>query len=105
MFSQNRLEVSTLSFSEWVDYFNLNDYTTAADLETCRTSVGQRYPEMVLWLARHNKLRPKVLADATYTAWLKADNPKKCLPAGDWADLFRRSHQPGAELFEVQSSN
>lgn len=103
--SQNHLEVSTWSFTEWLRYFNLNSYTTAADLELCRATIGNRYPEMVLWLARRNKLRPKVLADATYTVWLKAENPKESLPAGDWADLFRRSHLAGHELFEVPAFN
>lgn len=79
------------SFSEWLDYFTLNSYTTAADLEECRLTVGTRYPEMVLLLARRDKLRPKVLADATYKAWLVTENPKKSMAASDWADLFRLS--------------
>jgi len=93
------------SFSEWLDYFELNSYTTAADLETCRGTVGNRYPEVVLWLARRDKLRPKVLADAAYTAWLKTDNPKNCMPASEWTDLFRRSFLAGHELFEVPALN
>ena len=93
------------SFSDWADYFALNGHTTAADLEKCRATVGNRYPEMVLWLARAEKLRPKVLADATYAAWLSTENPKKSLPASDWADLFRLSYLAGHELYEVPALN
>lgn len=32
-------------------------------------------------------------------------NPKKSLQVGDWADLFRRSHLAGHQLFEVPASN
>jgi hypothetical protein len=103
--SQNRTEVSLKSFTEWLDYFELNSYTTAADLETCRGAVGNRYPEMVLWLARRDKLRPKVLADAAYKAWLKTENPKQSMCGADWADLFRLAYQPNHELFQVPALN
>jgi hypothetical protein len=103
--SQNRTEVSLNSFTEWLDYFSLNSYTTAADLEACRATIGTRYPEMVLWLARRDKLRPKVLADAAYTAWLKTENPKKSMCGADWADLFRRAYMPSHELFQLPALN
>lgn len=104
--SQNRTEVSMQSFTEWLNYFELNSYTTAADLERCRQDIGvKRYPEMVLWLGRRNKLRPKVLADAAYVAWLKAENPKSCMCGADWADLFRLAYIPSHELFQVPALN
>lgn len=93
------------SFSEWLDRLAVRDKVTAADLEDCRAAVGNRYPEMVLWLARAEKLRPKVLADAAYTAWLATENPKKSMPASDWADLFRLSYLAGHALFEVPELN
>ena len=105
MVSQNRTEVSMQSFSDWAGYFTLIGYTTAADLEKCRATVGNRYPEMVLWLARAGKLRPKVLADAAYTAWLKTENPKTAMCGSDWADLFRLAYMPSHELFEVPDLN
>lgn len=100
--STTRSEGSNRTFSEWLDHFTSNEKATAADVETCREVIGnERYAEMVLWLARNNKLRPKVLADAAYTAWLKAENPKKAMCGSDWADLFRLSYLEGHELFEV----
>jgi hypothetical protein len=101
MISQNRTEVSIQSFSDWADYFALNGHTTATDLEKCRATIGNRYPEMVLWLARAEKLRPKVLADATYTAWLKSENPKKDMSSSNWTELFRLAFMEGHILFEV----
>lgn len=89
------------SYSTWLDYFGGRAHATAADLEACRATLGTRYPEMVLGLARQEKLRPKVLADATYNAWLASENPKKAMPASDWADLFRLAYMPTHECFEI----
>lgn len=100
--SQNPTEVSNQAFSEWLDRFDGQQLVTAAELEEFRSEAGNtRYPEMVLWLARRDKLRPKVLADAAYTAWLKVENPKKSMCSSEWTDLFRRSYLAGHELFEA----
>lgn len=56
------------------------------------------------WLDRL-AVRDKVLADAAYTAWLKAENPKRSMASSDWAELFRRSHLAGHPLFEVPELN
>lgn len=94
--------VLVLSFTNWLDTFDHYKLVTAADLDRCRRDVGtSRYPEMVLRLARQGKLRPKVLADAAYTAWLEVENPKKALCSSEWAELFRLSYLEGHELFEV----
>ncbi|KQQ89451.1 hypothetical protein [Arthrobacter sp. Leaf137] len=76
---------------------------TAAELEEFRTVVtNDQYANTVLHLARAKRLRPKVLADAAYTAWLKSENPKKIMPASYWTELFRLAYQADHELFEVQ---
>lgn len=103
--SQKSVEISSRSFSDWRVEFDNKARVTTADLEKCRATVGNRYPEMVLWLARAGKLRPKVLADATYTAWLKTENPKTAMCGSDWADLFRLAYMPSHELFEVPDLN
>jgi hypothetical protein len=108
MLSTNVLDnhARVTSFGEWLDRFDGQGVVTAKDLEQFRSEAGAtRYPEMVLWLARRDKLRPKVLANAAYTAWLKTDNPKNCMSASEWADLFRRSFLAGHELFEVPALN
>jgi hypothetical protein len=90
------------SFIEWLDRFDDQRVVTAGDLEQFRSEAGPtRYPEMVLWLARRNKLRPKGLADASYKAWLTTENPKNALCGSEWAELFRISYLPSHELFEV----
>ena len=90
------------SFTEWRERFDAQTSVTAADLEEFRGEADtNRYPEMVLWLARRNKLRPKVLADAAYLAWLKAENPKREMCGSEWADLFRLAYLPTHELYEV----
>lgn len=91
-----------LSFSDWLDRFDRQDAVTGAELEQFRTEVGHtRYGETVLRLAREGKLRSKVLADAAYIAWLKAENPKKVMSSSCWTELFRLSYLPSHELFEV----
>lgn len=87
--SHTRPDTSMQSFSQWLDHFSLNDKTTAADLEECRATIGSQYAIMVLWLARNEKLRPKVLTDAAYDAWVKTENPKTVMTPGEWAELFR----------------
>lgn len=91
-----------MSFSEWLAYFDHKAVVTASELERFRTEAGgNRYPEMVLRLARAGKLRPKVLADAAYDAWLKIENPKTAMCSSEWTDLFRRAYLPSHALFEV----
>lgn len=77
---------------------------TAAELEQFRAHVTiDQYANTVLDLARASRLRPKVLADAAHTAWLKSDNPKRVMPSSSWTELFRLSYKADHELFEVQS--
>ncbi|UZX04024.1 hypothetical protein F8G81_16500 [Arthrobacter sp. CDRTa11] len=74
---------------------------TAAELERFRAGVTTaEYATTVLHLARAQRLRPKVLADAAYTAWLKSENPKKIMPGSSWTELFRLSYTADHELFE-----
>lgn len=76
---------------------------TAAELDQFRASVTiDQYATTVLRLARASRLRPKVLADAAYTAWLKSNNPKRVMPSSSWTELFRLSYKADHELFEVQ---
>ncbi|MBT2567713.1 hypothetical protein J7I84_14635 [Arthrobacter sp. ISL-85] len=76
---------------------------TAAELEQFRAATtGEQYARTVLQLARAERLRPKVLADAAYTAWLKSENPKRVLSASEWTELFRLSYLHGHDLYEVQ---
>jgi hypothetical protein len=76
---------------------------TAAELERFRAGVTiDQYAITVLHLARAERLRPKVLADAAYTAWLKSENPKRVMPSSSWTELFRLSYKADHELFEVQ---
>lgn len=76
---------------------------TAAELEQFRAAVTTAdYATTVLHLARDGRLRPKVLADAAYTAWLKSENPKKIMASSGWTELFRLSYKADHELFEVQ---
>jgi hypothetical protein len=108
MLSTNVLDnhASVTSFTEWLDLFDGQGSVTAADLERCRQDIGNtRYPEMVLWLARRNKLRPKVLADASYKAWLTTENPKTAMCGSEWAELFRLAYQPNHVLFEAPALN
>jgi hypothetical protein len=108
MLSTNVLDnhAGVTSYTEWLHRFDGQKLVTARDLEQFRSEAGAtRYPEMVLWLARRNKLRPKVLADAAYCAWLETENPKKSMCGADWADLFRRAYMPSHELFEVPDLN
>lgn len=88
------------TFSRWLDTFDAQTAVTADQLERFRTDVSNsRYAETILRLARGGKLRPKVLADAVYTAWLKSENPKKDMSSSQWTELFRRSYLPDHELF------
>jgi len=108
MLSTNVLDnqARVTSFTEWLDRFDGQGVVTARDLEQFRSEAGPtRYPEMVLWLARRDKLRPKVLADAAYDAWLKVENPKTAMCSSEWTDLFRRSFLAGHQLFEVPDLN
>jgi hypothetical protein len=76
---------------------------TAAELEQFRAATSvEQYARTVLLLARSERLRPKVLADAAYTAWMKSENPKKVMASSEWAELFRLSYLPGHELFQAQ---
>lgn len=76
---------------------------TAAELDQFQASVTiDQYATTVLRLALASRLRPKVLADAAYTAWLKGNNPKRVMPSSSWTELFRLSYKADHELFEVQ---
>lgn len=76
---------------------------TAVELESFRAAVtNEQYASTVLRLARAGRLRPKVLADAAYMAWLKSENPKRVMAGSDWTELFRLSYLAGHALFEVQ---
>jgi hypothetical protein len=76
---------------------------TAAELEQFRAAVPiEQYANTVLQLARAGRLRPKVLANSAYTAWLKTENPKRSLTSSEWVEPFRLSYLPGHELLEEQ---
>lgn len=100
--SSAKVESAKWAPSAWRRHFTQATKVTAEDLENYRAAIGNaKYPETVLWLARTGKLRPKVLADAAYTAWLKTENPKKVMCASDWTELFRMAYMPSHELFET----
>ncbi|NUU30846.1 hypothetical protein [Arthrobacter sp. C9C5] len=104
MLSTNVLDnhARVTAFAEWLDRFDGRTHVTAADLERFRSEVDHpRYAKTVLHLARAGKLRPKVLADAALTAWLKADNPRRVMLVSSWAELFRLSYLADHELHEV----
>lgn len=88
--------------SAWCDHFDQASKVTAADLGRYRVAIDSgrypKYPAMVLWLARAGKLRPKVLIDAAYIAWLKTENPKRAMCADDWAEMFRLARRAQHEL-------
>lgn len=97
--THNSTDVTT--YSGWLDIFDDQSMVRADQLERFRMEVtNSQYARTVLRLARGGKLRPKVLTDAAYTAWLKSENPKKDMASSGWTELFRRSYRVGHELFE-----
>lgn len=99
----NRQADKVTSSSQWLEVFDKQGTVTADQLERFRAlSSHPEYVETVLRLARKDKLRPKVLADAAYMSWLKSENPKKIMSASSWTELFRLSYRPDHVLFEVQ---
>ncbi|MFK0002556.1 hypothetical protein [Paenarthrobacter sp. NPDC090522] len=91
-----------VTFSAWRDRFDLATSVTTAELEQFKPLTDSaRYAATVLHLARTNKLAPEALPDAVYSAWLYAENPKRCLPGGSWAELFRLAYNPDHEFFET----
>lgn len=89
-----------------LDRFKEQRIVTADEIERFRSEVpNTQYTEGILTLARAGKIQPEVLADATYSAWLASENPKKTMTGGDWAELFRLAHQPDHEFFERPQMN
>ncbi|ERI35169.1 hypothetical protein M707_23185 [Arthrobacter sp. AK-YN10] len=85
----------------WREYFDKAPSITASELEDFQARTDPaRYAATVLHIAREGKLDPEVLTDAVYSAWLYAENPKRCLSGGDWAELFRLSYNPDHEFFD-----
>jgi hypothetical protein len=94
-------DLSTDVYATWRDHFDQTPQVTANDLTRFKAQTDPaRYAATVLHLARENKLAPEVLTDAVYSAWLYAENPKRCLPGGLWAELFRLAYNPDHEFFE-----
>lgn len=92
-----------VTYSAWRDRFDLASSVTIAELEQYKLLTdAARYAATVLHLARTNKLAPEVLTEAVYSAWLYAENPKRCLSGGLWAELFRLAYNPDHEFFEGQ---
>ncbi|MFC8037844.1 hypothetical protein ACFUOZ_00630 [Paenarthrobacter sp. NPDC057355] len=88
-------------YATWLDHFDQASSVTPSALAEFQEEVSHtRYAETVLRLARAGKLSPELLADATYSAWLSAENPKKVMAGGDWAELFRLANKPDHEFFE-----
>jgi hypothetical protein len=89
------------TYSMWRDLFDKAPSVSANELTHFKTQTSPaRYAATVLHLARTNKLSPEVLTDAVYSAWLYAENPKRCLSGGLWAELFRLAYNPDHEFFE-----
>ncbi|MFJ4026395.1 hypothetical protein ACIPWF_04225 [Paenarthrobacter sp. NPDC089989] len=92
---------STDVYATWRDHFDQASSVTASALAEFQEEVSHaRYAETVLRLARANKLAPELLTDAAYTAWLGAENPKKVMAGGLWAELFRLAYNSDHEFFE-----
>ncbi|WP_405475694.1 hypothetical protein [Paenarthrobacter ilicis] len=93
--------LTTSVYATWLVWFDEQKIVAADDLERFRSEVPPRfYAETVLRLARQNKIAPAVRADAAYTAWLAAENPKTVMSGGDWAELFALSFRADHEFFE-----
>lgn len=99
--NQRNLAEANVVYGDWLDTFAASNKITATDLEQFRSEVGNhRYAETVLRLARQEKLRPKVLTNAAYTAWLCNENPKKVMSCNAWAELMRLAYDPTHEMFD-----